>query len=76
MAGPGSTGNVIAALCSLLFPGLGQLIRGRLGAAIFWFLLWCVFWVVFGVLTFGLLSFVILIVNFLACMEAAVYKGS
>lgn len=30
MAAQGSTGNVIAALCNVFFPGLGQLIQGRL----------------------------------------------
>ena len=30
MAGQGSGGNVLAALCSLLIPGLGQLLQGRL----------------------------------------------
>jgi hypothetical protein len=43
---PGSTGNVIAALCSLFVPGLGQLVQGRfLAAALFFFaslLLYCV----------------------------------
>ena len=31
---PGSAGNVIAALCSLFIPGLGQLIQGRLLSAL------------------------------------------
>ena len=30
MAGQGSGGNVLAALCSLFIPGLGQLLQGRL----------------------------------------------
>ena len=29
MAGQGSTGNVIAALCNVFFPGLGYLVQGR-----------------------------------------------
>ena len=37
--GQGSTGNVIAALCSFFIPGLGQLIQGRVLWAITWFLL-------------------------------------
>jgi TM2 domain-containing membrane protein YozV len=37
--GPGSTGNVIAALCSFFIPGLGQLLQGRLFMALFQFLL-------------------------------------
>ncbi len=34
----GSVGNVIAALCSFFFPGLGQLLQGRLFMATFFFL--------------------------------------
>ena len=46
MAGQGSTGNVIAALCSFFIPGLGQLIQGRLLMAIIMFVLAGVLWVV------------------------------
>lgn len=38
MNGPGSTGNVIAALCNVFIPGLGQLIQGRPLAAAAFFL--------------------------------------
>ena len=38
-SGKGSTGNVIAAIASFIIPGLGQLIQGRLFAALFMFLL-------------------------------------
>lgn len=37
MSGQGSGGNVLAALCSLFVPGLGQLLQGRLFAAILFF---------------------------------------
>ncbi|MEM7789263.1 MAG: hypothetical protein AAF594_16210, partial [Bacteroidota bacterium] len=37
----GSGGNVLAALASFLFPGLGQLLQGRLGDAFFHFLIAC-----------------------------------
>ncbi|MEM6286622.1 MAG: hypothetical protein AAF845_05655 [Bacteroidota bacterium] len=40
----GSGGNVLAALASLLFPGLGQLLQGRLGDAFFHFLIACILW--------------------------------
>ncbi|MEO0795375.1 MAG: hypothetical protein AAFX93_09445 [Verrucomicrobiota bacterium] len=46
-AGQGSAGNVIAALCSFFFPGLGQLLQGRLFIAIFMFLTATVLWVIF-----------------------------
>lgn len=38
MAGQGSGGNVIAAICSLVIPGLGQLVQGRFLMAVFFFL--------------------------------------
>ena len=61
----GSTGNVIAALCSFFVPGLGQLLQGRALAAVGFFVLSLVLW---GVLLGW-------IVHIIACFEAAVYKG-
>jgi len=46
VAGPGSAGNVIAALCSFFVPGLGQLIQGRVIKAAVMFVLAAVLWVV------------------------------
>ena len=46
MAGQGSTGNVIAALCSFFIPGLGQLLQGRLLVAVVQFCLAGLLWVV------------------------------
>lgn len=43
--GPGSGGNVLAALCSFVIPGLGQLLQGRLMMAIIWFCLGAVMWI-------------------------------
>ncbi len=37
MSGQGSGGNVIAALCNVFIPGLGQLVQGRILAALFFF---------------------------------------
>ncbi|MBC3766025.1 hypothetical protein [Neptunicella marina] len=42
MAEQGSGGNVIAALCCVFFPGLGQLVQGRILAAL-----------VFAIVAFG-----------------------
>lgn len=44
MPGRGSTGNVLAALCSFFIPGLGQLLQGRLVAAFLQFLLAALLW--------------------------------
>jgi len=46
MAGQGSAGNVIAALASFFIPGLGQLLQGRLLAAILHFVLAALLWIV------------------------------
>ena len=46
MAGQGSAGNVIAALCSFFVPGLGQLLQGRVFMAAIQFLLAAVLWFV------------------------------
>jgi TM2 domain-containing membrane protein YozV len=47
MTGQGSTGNVIAALCSFFLPGLGQLLQGRVLMALIQFVLAGVMWIVF-----------------------------
>ena len=46
MAGQGSGGNVLAALCSFFVPGLGQLLQGRPLIAIIQFVLAVVMWIV------------------------------
>lgn len=42
MSGQGSGGNVIAAICNVFFPGLGQLVQGRILAAL-----------IFAIIVFG-----------------------
>lgn len=37
MAGQGSGGNVIAAICNIFIPGLGQLVQGRIFKAVLFF---------------------------------------
>lgn len=64
-AGQGSTGNVIAALCSFFIPGLGQLIQGRLLKAIVMFVLAAVLWVFW-------LGW---IVNIWSIIDAAMFKS-
>lgn len=72
--GQGSTGNVIAALCSLFIPGLGQLVQGRILWAIFWFVLAGLGYGITFILSLGFLPFGGLVVSVLACIHAAVYK--
>lgn len=65
MSSPGSTGNVIAALCSFFIPGLGQLLQGRLFMAIVQFVLAGVLWVFW----LGWL------IHLWSVIDAAVYRG-
>jgi TM2 domain-containing membrane protein YozV len=65
MSGRGSTANVIAALASFFIPGLGQLIQGRILAALLFFVLSGVLWI----FLLGWLGHVV------AAVEAAVWKG-
>jgi TM2 domain-containing membrane protein YozV len=64
MPGQGSTGNVIAALCSFFIPGLGQLLQGRLLIAVVQFVL-------AGFLWFFLLGWVI---HLWSILDAALWK--
>ena len=63
-AGP-STTNAVAALASFILPGLGQLIQGRYGTAIAFFILAALLWLIF-------LGWIIHIV---AAIDAATWKG-
>ena len=63
----GSTGNVIAALCSVFVPGLGQLLQGRPITGAIHFVLDVVLWVVsFGVLAWPM--------HIWSCISAARYQ--
>ena len=64
-SGPGSTGNVLAAVCSFFVPGLGQLVQGRiLMAIIMAFLAAALWWVLLGWL-----------IHLWAAIDAALYRG-
>lgn len=72
-SGQGSSGNVIAALCSFFVPGLGQLIQGKLFKAVFMFVVVPVgyfFWMLFFIpaIVGGL-------VHLWSILDAALYKA-
>jgi TM2 domain-containing membrane protein YozV len=64
--GKGSTGNIIAGIASFIVPGLGQLVQGRVFAALFMFLLSGAIWIV----SFGTLGW---IGHVIAALHAALY---
>jgi TM2 domain-containing membrane protein YozV len=72
--GQGSAGNVIAALCSFLIPGLGQLLQGRLLSALMWFIAACVAGAITWLITLSLLPFGWFVVSIFSCISAAIYK--
>ena len=65
--GRGTAGNVIAALCSFFFPGLGQLIQGRILATVLFFVGAGAVWLI----SFGTMGWVM---HIWACVDAAVWK--
>jgi hypothetical protein len=71
----GSSGNVIAALVSFFIPGLGQLIQGRILAAIAMLLILGVCYLC-AFLTLGVgLPFFHALAGIIACLNAALWKG-
>ncbi len=74
MSHQGSGGNVIAAICSLIYPGLGQLVQGRLLPALLFFLV-CT--INYALAATGILFFMIifaLIFHLWAIINAAKYN--
>ena len=70
MSGQGSGGNVIAAICSFFIPGLGQLVQGRIIAAL-------LFFVVSGILYFTFIFwFIGAIIHLWAIINAARYQSN
>lgn len=67
MTGQGSTGNVIAALCSFFAPGLGQLLQGRVFTALTHFVLAGMLWL----LTFGTMGWVM---HIWSTISAAIWR--
>ena len=74
MSGQGSTGNVIAAICSFFIPGLGQLVQGRVMGALLFFVV-CGLLYGLSVFTLGLSWIAGALFHLWAIIDAATYKG-
>ncbi|MEM7386676.1 MAG: hypothetical protein AAF514_17195 [Verrucomicrobiota bacterium] len=73
-SGRGSTGNVLAAICSIFIPVLGQLVQGRLLRAFIHFVIiggffWFLTWISFGVIP------LFWIAHLWSMIDAALWKG-
>ena len=72
MSGQGSGGNVIAAICNVFIPGLGQLVQGRILAALLFF----VFFTVCAATWFLVIPGIIAAILYVWCIiDAARFKA-
>lgn len=72
MSGQGSGGNVIAALCNVFIPGLGQLVQGRILAAIMFFLICAVGYALWFLIIPGIIA---AIAHLWAIIDAAKFRS-
>lgn len=73
MAGQGSSGNVLAALCNLFIPGLGQLVQGRFGTALMFFLSTSLCYLLAATVIFFFMWFVGAFIHLWSIINAAKY---
>ncbi|TDF35765.1 hypothetical protein EYS14_20450 [Alteromonadaceae bacterium M269] len=76
MSGQGSGGNVLAAICSFFIPGLGQLVQGRIGKALMFFIVTAISYALGATVILFFMWFVGAIFHLWAIIDAATYKGS
>jgi len=73
MAGQGSSGKVNAAICNIFFPGLGQLVQGRIFPAIIFAIIcvggYALWWLIVPAIIAG-------ICHLYSIIDAATYKSS
>jgi TM2 domain-containing membrane protein YozV len=73
MSGQGSAGNIIAAICNIFFPGLGQLVQGRIIPAIIFAIIcvggYALWWLVVPAIIAGLC-------HLWSIIDAATYKST
>ena len=73
MTGQGSAGNVIAAICNVFFPGLGQLVQGRILPALIFAIIcvvgYALWWLIFPAVVAG-------IFHLYSIIDAATYKST
>lgn len=73
MSNQGSGGNVLAAICNVFIPGLGQLVQGRILAAILFFVGMIISWSL-AIILIGYL--IVPIVYIWSIVDAARYTPS
>lgn len=75
MSSQGSGGNVLAAICSFFIPGLGQLVQGRILAALLFFVLTSVCYALAATVILFIMWIPGFIFHIWAIVNAARYEG-
>ncbi len=75
MSKNGSTGNVLAAICSFFIPGLGQLVQGRIMKAIMFFLVTCICYALIATVVLFFMWIVAVLFHLWSIIDAATFKG-
>ena len=75
MSGQGSGGNVIAAICNFFIPGLGQLVQGRIFAALMFFVTISICYAAVATWILAPLGLVGLVLHLWCIISAARYKA-
>lgn len=77
MAGQGSGGNVIAAVCNFFIPGLGHLVQGRIMGALFFFITVGVSYALAATVVLAIIFWPLgVILHLWSIISAARYRGS
>lgn len=76
MAGQGSGGNVLAAICSFFIPGLGQLVQGRILAALLFFIITSVCYALGATVVLFIMWVPAVIFHLWAIIDAARFRAS
>ena len=76
MAGQGSGGDVIAAICSFFIPGLGQLVQGRLLAALLFFIFTTVCYAAVATVILFIMWVPAVLIHLWAIVDAARYRSN
>ncbi len=76
MSGQGSGGNVIAAICSIFIPGLGQLVQGRITMAIMFFIVCTVGYALAATVILFFMWLPAAIFHLWAIIDAAKFSGN
>lgn len=75
MSGQGSGGNVIAAICNIFIPGLGQLVQGRISKALMFFLVTFVCYALAATVILFILWPVAAVFHIWSIIDAAKYRN-